>query len=147
MIFDKDTYGDQRRSVSRQEGRVQRGEGTRGEYENTLMLGGRILGHIRLYGERGRRGGGGTTSIDEGPRASPKGTLLLATPVNTLNKSRPSRGGAISYEPPPTTEPSTTSSTGRGGQAIIRDAGQETRRGRWSAVRRRCIDFRQTDNG
>ena len=53
-----DTDGDWRRSGVRQEGRVQRGEGEKSDHENTLPLGGRVLGHVRLYGERGRGGGG-----------------------------------------------------------------------------------------
>ena len=47
---------DRRRSGGPQEGRVHRGEGARSDHENTLPLGGRVLGHIRLYGERGRGG-------------------------------------------------------------------------------------------
>ena len=64
-------------SISQQEGRDQRSEGARSDHENTLPLGGRVLGHLRLYGEGGRGEGGedketGTTRIDEGPRASTK---------------------------------------------------------------------------
>ena len=56
-------------------------------------------------------------------------------------------GGAISFAPPPTPKPSTTSRTGRGGvQTCIWAAGQEKRRGHWSAVRRRAEDFWQTDD-
>ena len=33
------------------------GEGERGDRKNTLPLGGRVLVHVRLYGERGRGGG------------------------------------------------------------------------------------------
>ena len=43
--------------LGRQEVRARgdrRGEGKRGEHENKLPLGGRVLGHVRLYGERGR---------------------------------------------------------------------------------------------
>ena len=45
--------GDWRRSGGQQEGRFQRGEGARSEHENNLLLGGRVLGHVRLYRERG----------------------------------------------------------------------------------------------
>ena len=31
-----------------------RGEGEQGDHENTLPLGGRVLGHVRLYRERER---------------------------------------------------------------------------------------------
>ena len=34
-----------------------RGEGERGDHENNLPLVGRVLGQVRLYGERGRGGG------------------------------------------------------------------------------------------
>ena len=37
-----------------------RGEGERGDRENTLPLVGRVLGQVRLYGEKGRGGGGQT---------------------------------------------------------------------------------------
>ena len=42
-----------------------------GDHENTLPLGGRVLGHVRLYGERGRRGGGHTK---DGHHKNPRGT-------------------------------------------------------------------------
>ena len=82
------------RSCGRQEGWVQQDEGARGDHKNNLPLGGRVLGHVRLYGERGRGGQTetGTTSINEGPRVSTKGTLRLETPVNAERNSRPSRG-------------------------------------------------------
>ena len=55
-------------------------------------------------------------------------------------------GGAVSFAPPPTPEPSTTSLTGwGGGHTFIRDAGQETRRGHWLAISRRVVDFLRTD--
>ena len=34
------------------------GEGERGDHENNLPLVGRVSGKVRLYGERGRGGGG-----------------------------------------------------------------------------------------
>ena len=34
-----------------------RGEGARGNHENTLLLVGRVLGQVRLYREKGRGGG------------------------------------------------------------------------------------------
>ena len=52
----EDTDGDRRRSGGRQEGRGQQGEGARGATTKKHPLGGRVLGHIRLYGERGRGG-------------------------------------------------------------------------------------------
>ena len=59
---DKD--GDQRRESSRPDGRVQRGRGVRGDHENTLPVGGRVEGHVRLYGERGRGVGGADRETD-----------------------------------------------------------------------------------
>ena len=56
----EDTNGDRRREGGRKEGRVQQGEGARSDHENTLPLGGRVLGHVRLYGEMGRGGRGQT---------------------------------------------------------------------------------------
>ena len=35
----------------------QRGEGARGDHKNNIPLVGRVLGQVRLYGERGRGGG------------------------------------------------------------------------------------------
>ena len=43
-----------------------------------------------------------------------KKTHTLVTPVNTLSNSMTIAGGAVSYSPTPTPEPSTTSRTGRG---------------------------------
>ena len=43
---------------SRQEGRAQRDVDARNDHENTLPLGGRVVGHVRLYRERGEGGGG-----------------------------------------------------------------------------------------
>ena len=44
--------------------------------KNTLPLGGRVEGHIRLYGERGKEGKGerdrNHEKLDEGPRVSKK---------------------------------------------------------------------------
>ena len=45
--------GDRRRPNSQQDGRAQRGRGARSEHENNLPLGGRVQGHVQLYGERG----------------------------------------------------------------------------------------------
>ena len=50
--------GDRRRRNSRQDGRAQRGRGARSDHENTLPLVGIVEGHVRLYGERGRKVGG-----------------------------------------------------------------------------------------
>ena len=47
-----------------------RGEGERGDHENTLPLGGRLLGQVWLYGERGRRGG----TKRDGHHKNPQGT-------------------------------------------------------------------------
>ena len=61
---DQDTHGDgigrggghgtgPERHLGRQEVRDRgdrRGEGERGDHKNTLPLGGRLLGHLRLYG-------------------------------------------------------------------------------------------------
>ena len=60
------------RRLGRQEARDRsdrRGEGERGNHENTLPLGGRVLGHIRLYGERGRGG-----QKRDGHHENPRGT-------------------------------------------------------------------------
>ena len=56
----EDTDGDRRRSGGQQDGQDQRGEGARSDHKNTLLLGGRVLGHVHLYGERGKREGGQT---------------------------------------------------------------------------------------
>ena len=52
-------------------------------------------------------------------------------------------GGAVSFSPPPTPKPSTTSRTGRGGgcKPAYGTLGQETRRGHWSADSRRVGSF------
>ena len=46
--------------------------GARNDHENNLPLGGRVVGHVQLHGERG--GGGadrdGHHEINEGPRVS-----------------------------------------------------------------------------
>ena len=52
----EDTDGDWRHSGGQQERRFQRCEGARSDHENNLLLGGRVLGHVRLYEESG--GGG-----------------------------------------------------------------------------------------
>ena len=91
----EDMDGDRRRSGGRQEGRVQQDEVAQSDHKNTLPLGGRVVGHRWLYGERGRGGADrftGTTISDKGPRASAKGNLRLATPVGASRKSRPLRG-------------------------------------------------------
>ena len=44
--------------LRRPDGRAQRSRGARSDHEKTLPLGGRVKGHVRLYGERGRGGGG-----------------------------------------------------------------------------------------
>ena len=76
--------GPGRRLSGRQEVRARgdrTGEDERGDHENNVPLGGRVLGHVRLYGQRGRGDGGtdsdtGTMSIDEGKRASTKGSTV-----------------------------------------------------------------------
>ena len=47
-------YEADRESESR---RDRRGEVVQGDYENTLLFVGRVLGQVRLYGKRGRGGG------------------------------------------------------------------------------------------
>ena len=42
---------------TRQEGRGQRDADDQNDHENTLPFIGRVVGHVRLYGERGKRGG------------------------------------------------------------------------------------------
>ena len=148
----EDTDGDRRLSGGQQEGRVQRGEGTRSDDENNLPLRGRVLGHVRLYGERGRGGVGGdretgTTSIYEGPRASTKGTLLPGDACRCVEEIKTIAGGAVFFTPPPTPDPSTTSRTGRGGGNLHmgRWTGNQEK-GIWLAVSRRAEDFRRTDD-
>ena len=46
-----------------------RGEGERGYHKNTLPLGMRVLGHVRLYGERGGEG-----QKRDGHHENPRGT-------------------------------------------------------------------------
>ena len=41
---------------SRKDGRAQRSRGAWSDHENNLLLGGRVEGQVRLYGERGRGG-------------------------------------------------------------------------------------------
>ena len=99
------------------------------------------MGHVQLYGESGREGGAtetGTASIDEVPRALTKGTIRLTTPVDAARNSRPSRGGAVSYAPPPTPEPSTTSRTCRGGKPSNRGT-QESNQGQDGTGRQSVI--------
>ena len=56
---------------SQQDGRGQRGAHA---HKTTLPFVGRVVGHVRLYGERGREGGaerdGHQEKFDEGPRVS-----------------------------------------------------------------------------
>ena len=62
-------------SGSRQEGQAQQDADARNDHENTLPLGGRLEGHVRLYGERGGGGAerdGHHEKLDEGPRVSTK---------------------------------------------------------------------------
>ena len=70
----------QETSGSRQEGRAQRDADARNDHENTLMLGGRVVGHIRLYRERGRGGraerDGHHGKFDEGPRVLTRAVRL-----------------------------------------------------------------------
>ena len=59
----------------RLDGRAQRSRGVRSDHEKTLLLGGRVKGHVQLYGERGKGGGGGKRrdghrKNQEGSRAS-----------------------------------------------------------------------------
>ena len=95
---DQDTHGDgmgrghgtgSERRLGRQEVRDRedrRGEGERGNHENNLPLGGRVLGQVGLYGERGRGGGRrdtGTTKTHKGPRATKR-----SSGVNKLGTQR-----------------------------------------------------------
>ena len=67
------------------DGRAQRSRGARSDHENTLPLGGRVEGHVRWYGERGRGVGGadretGTQDARENSSID-KGTLSRAKPT------------------------------------------------------------------
>ena len=89
------------RRLGRQEVRDrgdQWGEGERGDHENTLPLEGRVLGQVRLYGERGRGGGGrretGTTKTHKGPRATKGSSGVNVLGTQRLGLERPlSKGG------------------------------------------------------
>ena len=105
-----------------QEGRVQGTgglEGAQDDHENTLPLVWRVLGQVRLYGEREREGGGGqtetgTTIIDEGPRALSTSSSWVCYACRHIEDLQIIEGGAVPYAPPPTPKPSTTSRTGWG---------------------------------
>ena len=57
-------------------------------------------------------------------------------------------GGAISFAPPPTPKPSTTSRTGREGcKPAYGTLGQETRRGHWLADTGGLVALQRTDDG
>ena len=65
----------------RQKGRSQRDADARNDHKNTLPLGGRVVGRVRLYGERGRGGGGAERDrhhekFDEEPRVLTKAVGL-----------------------------------------------------------------------
>ena len=117
----EDTDGYRRHQSSKQDGRVQRGRGLRSDHKNTLPLGGRVEGQVRLYGERG---GGGQTErwapqeskreIDCRRRhANPGDACQCVKGLKTI------AGGAVSFANPPTPKPRTTSRTGRGGGANL----------------------------
>ena len=52
----------------------------RNDHKNTLLLGGRVVGHLQLYGEKGGGGvverDGHNEKFDEGPRVSTKAVGL-----------------------------------------------------------------------
>ena len=50
-------HGRRLASGSRQEGRGQRDADEQNAHETTLPFVGRVVGYVRLYGERGREGG------------------------------------------------------------------------------------------
>ena len=62
----------------RQEGRGQRDADERNDHKNTLPLGGRVEGHIRLYREMGRGGG---AEIETGTKKN-------STRAKSVDKSR-----------------------------------------------------------
>ena len=77
----------------------------------------------------------GNSSVDEG-------TLSRETPTGRVEGLKTMSGGAVSFAPPSTPKPSTTSRTVRGGGAnLLWTDGQETRRRLWSAVSRLVVDF------
>ena len=76
-----------------------RGEGERGDNENTLPLVGRVLGQVRLYEERGRGEGGQTeTSTNIFERIQERRRYFVRYGDSALKKSR-TLGGAPSPTP------------------------------------------------
>ena len=141
----EDTDKDRRRQNSQQDGRVQQGRGARSDHKNTLPLGGRVEGQVRLYGERGRGGGrqrDGHRKIRRGKSSVDKGTLTRATPSDELRDSRPSREAPSTspLHPHPCQVPPATQVEG-GCKPAYGTLGQETRRGHWSADRRMVGSF------
>ena len=93
-------------------------------HETTLSFVGRVVGHVRLYGERGRgaaRDGHQENSNEGGCRQKPLGLESLSEmrwPFARQRacrrvKSRTIAGGAVFYAPQPTPKPSTTRRIGR----------------------------------
>ena len=110
-----------------------------------------VLGHIQLYGERGRGGADietGTTSINEGPRVSTKGKLHWVTPVNASRNSRPSQGvpSPTPLHPHPSQVPPAAQVVGGSKFHTGRCTGNQGK-GIWLAVSGRIVDFLRKDDG
>ena len=136
-----------------QEGQVQGDrwvEGAWGDHENNLLLVGRVLRQVRLYGEREREGGGGqtetgTTIIDEGPRASSNYSSRVFYARRRVEDLQIIERGTVSYAPPPTPEPSTTRRTGRG--ANLNTSGRWTGNQGQNGIIRKSFGRLQNSNG
>ena len=103
---------------------------------------------MNLGGGRGQTDTG-TTIIDEGPRVSSTSSSWVFYACQHVEELQIIEGGAVSYAPPPTPEPSTAIRTGRGGNlhTLRLWTGNQGHHGigRQSVVI--FVDFRQTGDG
>ena len=129
--------GTVRRLGGKKEVRVegdQRVEGERGDHKNTLLLVGRVLVQVRLYGERGREGGADRYWHNDHRRgvmsvyySSSSAWVRLLVCIRIEDLTIIGRG-VVSYLPPPTPKPSNTSRVGRLGKTFKhRDDGKAPR--------------------
>ena len=105
-----------------------------------------------MYGERGRGGGSdretGTARIERELERRLKQARYPGNAWRQDERLKTIAGDAVSFAPPPTPKPSTTSRTGRGGANL--------QMGRWvrkpeedigRPISGGLVDFRQTDDG
>ena len=128
-------------------------EGAQDDHKNDLPSVGKVLGQVRLYGERGRGGGGetetGTTIIDEGPQALSTLSSWACYACQRVEDLHIIDRGVVSYAPPPTPKPSTISRTGRGANLhnLRRWTGNQGQHGIGRKSVGRFLDFQRTDDG